>query len=273
MHEGRRTAARALRSLKDGLHNVLQDLSLCLHYTTSIRRDRHSSTPYGLNREKDYQEASEIPTDTLDLDLDRLWLATPETFGGAQHDFMKATHFDSALKALKNAGIDLSNQGPAVHDALWSTATQFGPGSAKKGDAAYGIFSEALAGKDASSMSQSDIVAAVQDYKALNNSSLFRSSSAAVQAGTMARAANEKGSLLRLAAASSVAGVAPPSLPSMPSANMPSPVPSEIPRAPELKDPPERLSSGAGAGRGDAIRVSLPEQTGQPVGDRGWRTL
>lgn len=118
-------------------------------------------------------------------------------------------------------------------------------------------------------MSQGDTVAAVQDYKASNNGSLFKSSSAAVQAGTMARAAIEKGSLLRLAAASSVEGVAPSSLPPMPASNVPSSVPSEIPRAPELKDPPERLSSGAGAGRGDAIRVSLPEQTGQNVGDRG----
>ena len=29
----------------------------------------------GLKREKDYQGASEIPTDPLDLNLDRLWLA------------------------------------------------------------------------------------------------------------------------------------------------------------------------------------------------------
>lgn len=55
----------------------------------------------------------------------------------------------------------------------------------------------------------------------------------------------------------------------MPASNVPSSVPSEIPRAPELQDPPERLSGGAGAGHGDAIRVSLPEQTGQNVGDRG----
>ena len=118
-------------------------------------------------------------------------------------------------------------------------------------------------------MSQSDIVAAVQDYKAANNSSLFGSSSAAVQSGTLARAASEKGSLLRLAAASSVAGVAPSSLPSMPAANVPSSVPTEIPRPPELKDPPEQLNSSAGAGRGKAIQVSMPEQTGQNVGDRG----
>lgn len=193
------------------------------------------------------------------------------SFGGAQHDFMRATHFEPAMKALKDAGIDLTNHGPAVQDALWSTATQFGPGSAKKGDGAFGIFSKSLAGKDVASLSQADIVTAVQNYKAANNDLLFKSSSAAVRAGTLSRATSEKSALLRL----SSAGTAPVASAStvmtgMPTVTVPSSVPSKIPDAPSTPEIAQRLGSGGGR-QPVVIRVSEP--VGQNVADRGFAQI
>ncbi len=95
--------------------------------------------------------------------------ATDKSFGAAQHHFIKATHYDAAMASLKAAGIDLTGRGAAVQDALWSTSVQFGAGSVKKSDGAVGLFRWALAGRDASKMTEAEIVTAVQDYKATNN--------------------------------------------------------------------------------------------------------
>jgi len=121
-------------------------------------------------------------------------------FGKSQHDFIKATHFDPAMAKLKEAGIDLSGRGRAVQDAIWSTSVQFGAGNGKT-NGASGMMAKALAGKDVSKMSDADIVAALQDYKIANNDRLFRSSSAAVRAGTMNRAHQEKALLVQMAQA------------------------------------------------------------------------
>ncbi|KVC81362.1 hypothetical protein [Burkholderia ubonensis] len=127
-------------------------------------------------------------------------------FGDAQHDFIKATHYDPALSGLKGAGIDLSGRGAAVQDAIWSSSVQFGAGNAKHGNGAIGIFQKALAGRDVSKLSDEQIVSAVQDYKLANNDRLFANSSAAVRAGTAKRANAEKAKLLALAGVYSASG-------------------------------------------------------------------
>ncbi|MCL4670116.1 lytic transglycosylase, catalytic [Burkholderia pseudomallei] len=127
-------------------------------------------------------------------------------FGDAQHDFIKATHYDPALSGLKGAGIDLSGRGAAVQDAIWSSSVQFGAGNAKRGNGAIGIFQKALAGRDVSKLSDEQIVSAVQDYKLANNDRLFANSSAAVRAGTARRANAEKAKLLALAGGYSASG-------------------------------------------------------------------
>ncbi len=123
------------------------------------------------------------------------------TFGDAQHDFIKSTHYDPAVAGLKNAGIDLSERGAAVQDAIWSSSVQFGAGSAKRGNGAIGMFQKALAGRDVSKLSDEQIVSALQDYKLANNDRLFAKSSAKVRAGTAKRAEAEKANLLSLAKA------------------------------------------------------------------------
>lgn len=114
------------------------------------------------------------------------------SFAGAQHDFIKRTHFEPQMDALKKSGIDLSGRGEAVREAVWSTSVQFGGPS--------DLIRKALAGKDVSSLTNQQIVSAIQDYKIANNETLFRSSSEAVRKGTLSRAVSEKGALLATAA-------------------------------------------------------------------------
>jgi hypothetical protein len=126
--------------------------------------------------------------------FDAKWKELAETdpkFGEAQHEFIKKTHFDPQHEHLLNSGIDLTNRGAAVQDAIWSTAVQFG--------AKTNLIKNALAGKDISKMSDSDIVSAIQDYKIQNNDKLFKSSSEGVRSGTLSRAIKEKEDLLALA--------------------------------------------------------------------------
>jgi hypothetical protein len=126
--------------------------------------------------------------------FDAQWkrLASDEAFGAAQHDFMRRTHVDPMMRRLKYSGIDLSGRGESVKEAIFSTATQFGPGSS--------LVRRALVGRDVAGMSDADIVSAIQDYKIANNETLFRSSDAATRASTLNRAFNEKQALLSVAA-------------------------------------------------------------------------
>lgn len=126
--------------------------------------------------------------------------AADPAFAEAQHDFVKRTHYDPAMKVLQSRGIDLSKRGRAVQDALWSTSVQFGAGSIRKRNGAAGLVEKALAGEDVSKLSDEDIVTKIQDYKIRNNNLLFARSSDSVRKGTLARAYKEKESLLALAA-------------------------------------------------------------------------
>ncbi len=52
----------------------------------------------------------------------------PEAFHAAQHDFIRWTHFDPMVAALREAtGVDVSTRSPALQDCCWSTAVQHGP--------------------------------------------------------------------------------------------------------------------------------------------------
>ncbi|MEJ7806818.1 MAG: hypothetical protein WKG03_12975, partial [Telluria sp.] len=125
------------------------------------------------------------------------------TFEAAQHDYIKATHYDPQMAKLKKGGIDLSGRGAAVQDSVWSTSVQFG------GDT--GLIRKALKGRDVKKMSDKDIVSAVQDYKLANNDTLFSSSDAATRAGTLARGSAEKSRLIKLAEAPAAAAAPTPS--------------------------------------------------------------
>jgi hypothetical protein len=179
--------------------------------------------------------------------------ATDKGFAGVQHDFITKTHFDPQMAKLKRAGIDLSGRGSAVKEAVFSTATQFGGNT--------NLIQKALAGRDAASMSDADIISAVQDYKMANNANRFRSSDAATQAAVLKRAAAEKATLLALSA--SEGGVASPTVPRLPQVPMGAPV--VVAAAPGV--------DGAGMLRLNTPSAQGPERTGptpvsQDVRDR-----
>ncbi len=151
--------------------------------------------------------------------------ASDPKFAQDQKDFIGRTHYEPQMAHLAKAGIDLSGKGDAVKEAVWSTSVQFGG----KTD----LIKKALAGKDVSKMSDADTIAAIQDYKIANNSNLFKSSSAAVQAGTLNRASEEKKALLALsgqspsasqAASPSTSLAASPGMVTMAAATAPKPV-------------------------------------------------
>jgi hypothetical protein len=113
-------------------------------------------------------------------------------FGNAQQEYIKNTHYDPQMRKLQKAGIDLTGKGAAVQEAVFSTSVQHGPNAS--------IIQKALAGKNISGMSDADIVSTIQDYKAANVNTNFRSSSAGVRKSVARRIQNEKQDLLKLAA-------------------------------------------------------------------------
>jgi len=101
-------------------------------------------------------------------------LATQPAFGEEQHDFIKRTHYDVQMATLKHDGLDLSHRGPAVQDAVWSTAVQ-------TRNLTPSLFENGLKEKfgdhyDLAKLTDKDIVEAVQDYKYSHTETLFRKS-------------------------------------------------------------------------------------------------
>lgn len=133
--------------------------------------------------------------------FDAKWREVAKTdstgFARDQHDFTKTQFYDVQNARLKADGLDLSQRGPAVQDALWSTSVQFRgltPGIFEKGlEEKFGK------GYDLSKLSDKDVVSAVQDYKIAHNDHLFHRSSTAVKASVLERAKEEKADLLKLA--------------------------------------------------------------------------
>jgi hypothetical protein len=178
------------------------------------------------------------------------------TFGDAQHSFIEKTHYQPQMDKLKKDGIDLSGRGAAVKDSVWSTSVQFGGGSS--------LIGKALKGKDIKSMSDADIVSAIQDYKAANNDKLFGSSSEAVRAGTLKRAQSEKAALLGLdSKVNTVAANGLTGSQSLASPTIPASTVAKIPPAPDASQPMAQASSKA-----EKPTVIVSKDVGQNVSDR-----
>jgi hypothetical protein len=178
-------------------------------------------------------------------------------FGDAQHSFIEKTHYQPQMDKLKKDGLDLSGRGAAVKDSIWSTSVQFGGGS--------GLIGKALKGRDVKSMSDADIVTAIQDYKVANNDKLFARSSADVRAGTLNRAQSEKAALLGLdrkvntVAVNGLSGSQSLASPTIPASTV-----AKIPPAPDTSQTMAQASS-----KPDKPTVIVSKDVGQNVSDRG----
>mgnify|MGYP002777941997 CR=1 FL=1 len=121
-------------------------------------------------------------------------------FATEQHQFIKRTHYQPVVSDLAAQGIDLTDRGRAVHDALWSTSVQMR-------SLGTTVFRRALEPAIASAgsleaLSDRQIIEAVQDYKIDNNERLFRSSPKQWD-GLLNRAKDEKAALVELSEAES----------------------------------------------------------------------
>jgi hypothetical protein len=127
-------------------------------------------------------------------EFDKKWKAVaakdPKGFEDAQREYIVANNYTPVLNSLRTDGIDLTGRGPAVQEMVFSTGTQYGSGKPIK---------RALAGKNLSSMSDADIVKAVQQDKLKNIDKDFRSSSENIRNGVKARITREEKRLVELA--------------------------------------------------------------------------
>ena len=141
-------------------------------------------------------------------DFDKKWkdiAATNKDFMASQQKYAAQTHYDPQMAKLKGAGIDLSGKGMGVQEAVMSTANQYGANTS--------TIIKALQGKDVGKMDDKSIINAIQDFKAQNVASNFRSSSADVQAGVANRVEQERAALMAVGPKNGfqpqLAGVAP----------------------------------------------------------------
>lgn len=194
----------------------------------------------------------------------------PAGFQFAQLEFIRKNNVEPARKALNDAGIDLSRRGAAVQEMLFSTATQFGPGGPGTKEGAFALIKNALKGRSLPSMSDADIIAAVQAYKLAHNAKLFRSSSPEIREGTARRAVAEGAALIgRAAGVAGAASVPTAALPNVPALNPPQARPAPPVPTPQPQEPasvPQRISAAAPT---TVVVQPASVPPGQDVPDRG----
>ena len=115
------------------------------------------------------------------------------SFKEAQHGYIKKTHYDPlAKKTAEDTGLDVNSRSKALQDVVWSTGVQHGSGT--------NVMRKALAGKDAASMTDDEIIKAVYAERgktdAQGNLARFKSSSKGVQKGVANRYGNEQADAL-----------------------------------------------------------------------------
>jgi hypothetical protein len=138
---------------------------------------------------KDKFAGLEPATAAFDAKWKEIATTNAADFKKEQHDYIQKKYYDVAVANLKRQGLDMTKYGPAVQDLIWSGAVQFGPANTR-------AFTEAL--RDKSTLTDKDIVTLVSEWKINNVATLFKSSSASIQAGVKSRYQSEKQALLNL---------------------------------------------------------------------------
>jgi len=101
-------------------------------------------------------------------------------FGLAQHDYIKRTHYDPAVKKLLAQGVDLTQRSKTMQDVIWSRAVQHGPSGAAT------VITRALAGRKLGDLDDAAIINLIYD-ECSNTSRYFSRNSQAVQASVRRR--------------------------------------------------------------------------------------
>ncbi|HLL52836.1 MAG TPA: TIGR02594 family protein, partial [Myxococcaceae bacterium] len=113
----------------------------------------------------------------------------PDGFFNAQHDFIKATHYDPVVAKIKAAtGIDVDARTRTLQDVAWSCSVQHRNGSVN-------IFKKALNGRSPAAVSDEILIKDIYAERGRRNSSgdlaLFSKCSKSVQDGVAKRFENE----------------------------------------------------------------------------------
>ena len=100
--------------------------------------------------------------------FDRKWKEVaaqdPKGFANEQREFYHNTKVVPSLNTLRGEGVDLTSRGPAVQEMIFSTTQQYGSAD---------VIQRALRGKNIATMTDQDIIQAVQDDKEKNLSNDF----------------------------------------------------------------------------------------------------
>ncbi len=128
--------------------------------------------------------------------------ASEPAFGREQHKFINDSHYGVVMANLERKGIDLTARGPAVQEAIISTATQYRALT----DDIIKAGVERLHGPnaDVGSLSDAQLVIAIQTQKFEGNDRYFTSSSPLVRSGVASRITRELDDLLVLARADEI---------------------------------------------------------------------
>lgn len=113
------------------------------------------------------------------------------SFGQAQHDFIKTTHYDRQAAKLKgNFGIDVDQRSRALQNVVWSMAVQHGNGTQI-------IFNNALKNAKASGVNDAEMIVLLYAERSKVNI-YFASSKKTVQATVKKRFQQEERDALRM---------------------------------------------------------------------------
>ena len=129
---------------------------------------------------------------TGSTEFDEQWKSlakSDKNFGRAQQEHAKQTHYDPQVAKLRKAGVDLSGKGSGVQEAIMSTGNQYGANTE--------LIVKALKDRDVGKLTDKEIIDAIQDYKAANVKTNFKSSSEKVQKGVANRIEQERVALYR----------------------------------------------------------------------------
>ncbi len=126
-------------------------------------------------------------------EMPRVWkeiaAAEPERFEDLQERFIRRTHYQPALSAVRRLGYKTENFSSAMQEVLWSTAVQHGPAGAAR------IFSQAAEKLGKQTGQEHELIREVYALRAER----FGSSSARIQAAARNRMETEKNIALAMA--------------------------------------------------------------------------
>lgn len=132
-------------------------------------------------------------------EFDQKWkqlASSDDNFASAQKQYAIQSKAVPQMQQLRKKGYDLSNRGKAVQEMVLSTANQYGANTSVIQKA---LEQAAANGEDVSKLTDAQLIKRVQDYKAANVDTNFKSSSKDVRAGVAQRIQDEKGYLLAMA--------------------------------------------------------------------------